>query len=42
MTAMTSIRWLVVWGSPPLSEGPPSTAQAQPPRPGFPRHEPSV
>ena len=42
VTAVTSIRWLVVWASPPLSESPPSTAHAHPPGPGFPRHEPSV
>ena len=42
ITAVTSIRWLVVCGSPPLSDGPPSTAQAHPPGPGFPRQAPSV
>ncbi len=42
MTASTSIRWFVVCGSPPESDGPPSTAQAQPPGPGLPMQEPSV
>src|SRR5271165_6750948 len=42
MTAVTSIRWLVVRGSPPESDGPPSTAHAHPPGPGLPRHDPSV
>ena len=41
-TAMISIRWFVVCASAPEAKGPSSTAQAQPPGPGFPEHAPSV
>ena len=42
MTAVISIRWLVVCAPAPLAKGPSGTAHAQPPGPGFPRQEPSV
>jgi hypothetical protein len=32
----------VVWASAPTAHGPPITAHAQPPGPGFPEHAPSV
>ena len=42
-TAFSSIRWLVVCASAPLSNGPEgATAQAHPPGPGFPEQAPSV
>jgi hypothetical protein len=41
-TAVTSIRWLVEWGSAPDAHAPPGTAHAHPPGPGFPEQAPSV
>src|SRR5881394_3959931 len=36
------MRWLVVAPAAPLAKGPPATAHAHPPGPGFPRQAPSV
>ena len=40
--AVSSMRWLVVLGLGPGAHGPPGTAHAHPPGPGFPEQAPSV